>query len=94
VQHLLDPGPRGGGDRGARRPVFAWKGESEEEYEWCIEQTVRGPATDGQEPWLPNLILDDGGDATLLLHNKYPELLKNVKASRRRPPPASTASTT
>ena len=55
-------------------PVFAWKGESEEEYGWCIEQTVRGP--DG---WLPNLILDDGGDATLLLHNKYPELLKNVK---------------
>src|SRR6266576_2112276 len=55
-------------------PVFAWKGESEAEYEWCIEQTVRGP--DG---WLPNLILDDGGDATLLLHNKYPELLKNVK---------------
>src|SRR5712671_4602125 len=60
-------------------PVFAWKGESEAEYEWCIEQTVRGPATDGKEPWLPNLILDDGGDATLLLHNKYPELLKNVK---------------
>jgi adenosylhomocysteinase len=55
-------------------PVFAWKGESEAEYEWCIEQTVRGP--DG---WLPNLILDDGGDATLLMHNKYPELLKNVK---------------
>jgi adenosylhomocysteinase len=55
-------------------PVFAWKGESEAEYEWCIEQTVRGP--DG---WLPNLILDDGGDATLLLHNKYPELLKDVK---------------
>jgi adenosylhomocysteinase len=55
-------------------PVFAWKGESEEEYEWCIEQTVRGP--DG---WAPNLILDDGGDATKLLHDKYPELLKNVK---------------
>src|SRR5476649_908521 len=55
-------------------PVFAWKGESEEEYEWCIEQTVRGP-----NDWTPNLILDDGGDATLLLHNKYPELLKNVK---------------
>src|SRR5471030_1606527 len=54
-------------------PVFAWKGETEVEYEWCIEQTVRGP--DG---W-PNLILDDGGDATLLLHDKYPELLKNVK---------------
>jgi adenosylhomocysteinase len=55
-------------------PVFAWKGETEAEYEWCIEQTVRGP-----EGWLPNLILDDGGDATMLLHNKYPELLKNVK---------------
>src|SRR5258708_14302678 len=55
-------------------PVFAWKGESEEEYEWCIEQTVRG-----KDGWLPNLILDDGGDATLLLHNKYPELLNNVK---------------
>jgi adenosylhomocysteinase len=55
-------------------PVFAWKGESEEEYEWCIEQTVRG-----KDGWLPNLILDDGGDATLLMHNKYPELLKNVK---------------
>src|SRR5437763_13893412 len=60
-------------------PVFAWKGESEAEYEWCIEQTVRGPATDGKEPWLPNLILDDGGDATMLLHKKYPELLKNIK---------------
>jgi adenosylhomocysteinase len=55
-------------------PVFAWKGESEAEYEWCIEQTVRGP--DG---WLPNLILDDGGDATRLMHDKYPELLENVK---------------
>src|SRR5438270_6187249 len=60
-------------------PVFAWKGETEAEYEWCIEQTVRGPATDGKEPWLPNLILDDGGDATMLLHKKYPELLKNIK---------------
>ncbi|HEX3497694.1 MAG TPA: adenosylhomocysteinase, partial [Stellaceae bacterium] len=60
-------------------PVFAWKGETEAEYEWCIEQTVRGPATDGDGGWLPNLILDDGGDATLLMHNKYPELLKNVK---------------
>src|SRR3954453_8668667 len=40
-------------------PVFAWKGESEEEYEWCIEQTMRGP--DG---WTPNMVLDDGGDAT------------------------------
>src|SRR5258707_10550330 len=48
-------------------PVFAWKGESEEEYEWCIEQTVRGPAG-----WLPNMVLDDGGDATKILHDKYP----------------------
>jgi adenosylhomocysteinase len=55
-------------------PVFAWKGESEEEYEWCIEQTIRG-AND----WTPNLILDDGGDATKLLHDKYPDLLKSVK---------------
>lgn len=55
-------------------PVFAWKGETEEEYEWCIEQTVKGP--DG---WLPNMILDDGGDLTKLMHQKFPELLKNVK---------------
>jgi adenosylhomocysteinase len=55
-------------------PVFAWKGMSEEEFWWCIEQTVRGP--DG---WEPNMILDDGGDATQLLHNKYPELLAHVK---------------
>ncbi|HYP64577.1 MAG TPA: adenosylhomocysteinase [Acidocella sp.] len=55
-------------------PVFAWKGMNEEEFWWCIEQTVRGP--DG---WEPNMILDDGGDATQLLHNKYPELLANVK---------------
>jgi adenosylhomocysteinase len=55
-------------------PVFAWKGETEEEYEWCIEQTLRGP--DG---WTPNMVLDDGGDATILLHEKYPELLKDCR---------------
>jgi adenosylhomocysteinase len=55
-------------------PVFAWKGETEEEYEWCIEQTLRGP--DG---WTPNMVLDDGGDATILLHDKYPELLKDCR---------------
>ena len=55
-------------------PVFAWKGMNEEEFWWCIEQTVRGP--DG---WTPNLILDDGGDLTLLMHNKYPELLAGVR---------------
>ena len=54
-------------------PVFAWKGETEEEFWWCIEQTITGP--DG---WTPNLILDDGGDATAVLHDKYPELLKDV----------------
>jgi adenosylhomocysteinase len=55
-------------------PVFAWKGETEEEYEWCIEQTLKGP-----NGWTANMILDDGGDVTLVMHNKYPELLKNIK---------------
>ncbi|MEE8342511.1 MAG: adenosylhomocysteinase, partial [Gammaproteobacteria bacterium] len=55
-------------------PVFAWKGETEEEAEWCIEQTIIG--TNG---WRPNMILDDGGDLTIMMHEKYPELLKDVK---------------
>ena len=55
-------------------PVFAWKGETEEEYWWCVEQTIKGP--DG---WEPNMILDDGGDLTQVLHEKYPELMKNIK---------------
>ena len=55
-------------------PVFAWKGMNEEEFWDCIEQTLKGP--DG---WVPNLILDDGGDATKLMHEKYPDLLKDVK---------------
>ncbi len=55
-------------------PVFAWKGMNEEEFWWCIEQTVRGP--DG---WTPNMILDDGGDVTKLIHEKYPDLLKNIR---------------
>ena len=55
-------------------PVFAWKGESEEEFWWCIEQTITGP--DG---WKPNLILDDGGDLTKVLHDKFPELLDDVR---------------
>jgi len=55
-------------------PVFAWKGETEEEYEWCIEQTLAGP--DG---WKPNMILDDGGDLTKVIHEKYPEMLKDIK---------------
>ena len=55
-------------------PVFAWKGLNEEEFWWCIEQTVRGP--DG---WTPNMILDDGGDLTVLMHDKYPAMLKDVR---------------
>ena len=55
-------------------PVFAWKGETEEEFDWCIHQTIKGP--DG---WVPNLILDDGGDLTVMMHNDYPELLDDVK---------------
>jgi adenosylhomocysteinase len=55
-------------------PVFAWKGETEEEFWWCIEQTIKGP--DG---WTPNMILDDGGDLTAIMHEKYPEMLKDVR---------------
>jgi adenosylhomocysteinase len=55
-------------------PVFAWKGETEDEFWWCIEQTIFGP--DG---WRPNMILDDGGDLTQIMHDKYPELLEGVK---------------
>lgn len=54
--------------------VFAWKGETEAEYDWCIEQTIEGP-----NGWRPNMILDDGGDLTLMIHNKYPELLKDIR---------------
>ncbi|RMM43436.1 hypothetical protein ALQ77_05225 [Pseudomonas corrugata] len=55
-------------------PVFAWKGETEQEYEWCLEQTI---LKDGQ-PWDTNMILDDGGDLTELLHKKYPAVLDKV----------------
>ncbi|MFO0996872.1 MAG: adenosylhomocysteinase [Alphaproteobacteria bacterium] len=55
-------------------PVFAWKGETEEEYWWCVEQTIKGP-----NGWRPNMLLDDGGDLTLLLHDKYPDLLAEVR---------------
>ena len=54
--------------------VFAWKGETEEEYWWCIEQTINR-----KKDWKPNLLLDDGGDLTMLMHNKYKDLLKNIK---------------
>ena len=55
-------------------PVFAWKGETEEEYEWCIEQTITGP-----NGWTPNMILDDGGDLTRIIHEKYPAMLADIR---------------
>lgn len=55
-------------------PVFAWKGETEDEYEWCIEQTITGPNN-----WTPNMILDDGGDLTRIMHEKYPQLMKDIR---------------
>jgi adenosylhomocysteinase len=55
-------------------PVFAWKGETEQEYWWCVEQTILAPGG-----WRPNMILDDGGDLTAIMHDKFPELLKNVR---------------
>ena len=58
-------------------PVFAWKGETEEEFLWCIEQTILSEK-DGDKVWDANMILDDGGDLTEMVHNKYPELLKDI----------------
>jgi adenosylhomocysteinase len=59
-------------DRGI--PVFAWKGETEEEYWWCIEQTVSGP-----DDWQPNMLLDDGHDLTWYIHKKHPQLLECIR---------------
>ena len=55
-------------------PVFAWKGETEEEYLWCIKQTIIG-----NKNWKPNMLLDDGGDLTAIMHNEYKDLLKDIK---------------
>ena len=55
-------------------PVFAWKDESEEEFWWCIDRTIEGPGG-----WRPNMILDDGGDLTAVMHEKYPELMDGVR---------------
>ena len=55
-------------------PVFAWKGMSDEDFWWCIEKTLEGP-----DNWKPNMILDDGGDATKIIHDKFSDLLKNIK---------------
>lgn len=58
----------------AGTPVFAWEGETEEEYDWCIQQTIEGPGG-----WRPNMILDDGGDLTAMMHDDYPELMKDIR---------------
>jgi adenosylhomocysteinase len=55
-------------------PVFAWKGETEDEYEWCIEQTLAGPGG-----WKPNMVLDDGGDATKIIHDVHHHLLAEIR---------------
>ena len=55
-------------------PVFAWKGETEEEYWWCVDQTIKGP--DG---WTPNMLLDDGGDLTAVMHEKHADLMADIK---------------
>lgn len=55
-------------------PVFAWKGETEEEYEWCLEKTITGP-----QGWKPNMLLDDGGDLTLAVHQRHADLLPGIK---------------
>ena len=55
-------------------PVFAWKGETEEEYEWCLDQTINKNG----KPWEANMILDDGGDLTIKVHNEYPDMLESI----------------
>ena len=61
-------------------PVFAWKGETEEEYEWCLDQTI---CKDGN-PWDANMILDDGGDLTVKVHKEYPEMLEHIHGISKR----------
>ena len=55
-------------------PVFAWKGQTDEEFDWCIEQTI---VEDGK-PWDANMILDDGGDLTHMVHTKFPDMLETI----------------
>jgi adenosylhomocysteinase len=88
LQHLQYPGPCCCGDRQAGIPVYAWKGMNNEEFDWCIEQTIF--AFEGGQPL--NMILDDGGDLTNMVFDKFPELVKAAsRASARRPPPACYA---
>src|SRR3989338_11367623 len=84
--------PRGEKSRGGI-PVFAWKGETEKEYWWCVEQSLkfsngkgvarRSPGSPGTEVG-PNLLLDDGGDLTLVIHEKNPKMLKEIKGVSER----------
>ena len=60
-------------------PVYAWKGETEEEYIWCIKKTI-----EGKKDWKPNMLLDDGGDLTAIMHNEYKDLLKDVRGVLKR----------
>ncbi len=55
-------------------PVFAWKGETEDEYWWCVKQSILGPGN-----WRPNMLLDDGGDLTQVMHDEFPELMKDIR---------------
>ena len=60
-------------------PVYAWKGETEDEYIWCIKKTITG-----KKDWKPNMLLDDGGDLTALMHNEHRDLLKKLKVFQRK----------
>ena len=71
MQHFLYPRPCGGGIVARGIPVYAWKGETLDDYDWCIEQTI---VNDGQ-PWAANMVIADGADLTLMLHEKYPSML-------------------
>ena len=55
-------------------PVFAWKGETEDEYTWCLKQSI-----EGNPEWKPNILLDDGGDLTSMMHNEYPHLINDIR---------------
>ena len=74
MQHLLYQDHAAAAIAAQGIPVFAWKGETEEEYEWCIEQTILS----GGKPWDANLLLDDGGDLTQIIHDKYPQMLDTI----------------
>jgi len=60
-------------------PVFAWKGESLEDYNWCIAQTINASHSHNNQPWQPNLLMDDGADLAIIMHTQYSHLLSNIK---------------